>query len=81
MVKKIWKPTETQIAVMNVLAKAEKPLTLEEISKAVGFEVKSGSITVLIKNGFIGHGEDAIKQVVVNRHVKTYTAEKGLPTA
>lgn len=81
MVKKIWKPTKTQIAVMNVLAKAEKPLTLEEISKAVGFEVKSGSITGLIKNGYIGHGEKVAKKVVVTRHVMSYTAEKELPNA
>lgn len=81
MVKKIWKPTETQTAVMNVLAKAEKPLTLEEISKAVGFEVKSGSITALIKKGFIGHGDYYFKEVVVKRKVMTYTAEKELPTA
>ena len=37
MVKKIWKPTETQTAVMNVLAKAEKPRTLVDITRAVGF--------------------------------------------
>lgn len=78
MVNKVWRPTDKQRKVMDILTNADHPLTLEEISKAYGEKVAFGSINVLVKKGYIGHGEDCVKEVVVTREVKTYKVDKPL---
>lgn len=78
MVNKVWTPTDKQRKVMEILNNADHPLTLEEISNAYGEAVASGSINALVKKGYIGHGEDCVKEVVVKRKVKTYKVDKPL---
>lgn len=78
MVNKVWNPTDVQKKVMDVLANAEKPLTLAEISEAVGADVKTGSINALVKKGYIGHGDYVEKIVQAKRKVMTYKLEKSL---
>ena len=48
-----WKPNEKQVAFLGVLKGAEKPLTLREVSKVLGYEVKSGSVSVLKTKGLV----------------------------
>lgn len=78
MVNKVWTPTDKQRKVMEILANADHPLTLDEISKAYGEEVASGSINALVKKGYLGHGEVHFKEVVVKRKVMTYKVDKPL---
>ena len=54
MSKQTWKPNEKQQLFLNVLALADgKALTLAEVSKKVGVEIKSGSINTLIAKGMV----------------------------
>lgn len=78
MVNKVWTPTDKQRKVMDILNNADHPLTLDEISQACGEKIATGSINALVKKGYIGHGEDCVKEVVVNRKVKTYKVDKPL---
>lgn len=51
-----WTPNDKQKAFLEALRKATadgKGLTLREVSKQVGFEVKSGTINALIKKGLV----------------------------
>jgi hypothetical protein len=47
------KMNETRTAIVNVLKDAAAPMTLKEISAAVGFEVKSGTTNAMLKAGII----------------------------
>ena len=49
-----WQPNEKQKLFLGALKKADgKALTLAEISKSVGVEIKSGSINTLIGKGIV----------------------------
>lgn len=48
---KVWTPNDKQKAFLEVLGNADKPMTLAEISKACGMEIKTGSINGLLENG------------------------------
>lgn len=67
-----WKMNEKQTKFMEVLANADKPLTLKEISAIAGFEIATGSINTLLTKGYVIHGEDAEVEVVVKKKVSTY---------
>lgn len=47
-----WQPNEKQKAFLGALADG-KALTLAEVSKSVGMEIKSGSINTLIAKGMV----------------------------
>lgn len=49
-----WQPNETQKLFLGALKDADgKGLTLAEVSKLVGREIKSGSINTLISKGLV----------------------------
>ena len=48
-----WQPNEKQKAFLNALKEADGGLTLAEVSKSVGMEIKSGSINTLIAKGMV----------------------------
>lgn len=47
------KMNETRTAIVNVLKDAAAPMTLKEISAAVGFDVKSGTTNAMVKANII----------------------------
>lgn len=58
-----WTPNEKAKTILACLAKAEKPMTLAEISKEVGFEVKTGTTNTLVSKGLMICHKDAIEKV------------------
>lgn len=48
---KVWTPNEKQKAFLEILANADAPMTLAEISAKAGMEIKTGSINGLLENG------------------------------
>lgn len=75
-----WTPNDKQKAFLEALSKTAdgKGLTLREVSKQVGFEVKSGTINALIKKGLV-QTEDievACEIVTVDTHEVIGTCKK-----
>lgn len=48
---KVWTPNEKQKAFLDILANADAPMTLAEISAKAGMEIKTGSINGLLESG------------------------------
>lgn len=48
---KVWTPNEKQKAFLDILANADAPMTLAEISAKAGMEIRTGSINGLLENG------------------------------
>lgn len=48
---KVWTPNEKQKAFLDILANADKPMTLAEINEKAGMEIKTGSIVGLLESG------------------------------
>ena len=72
--QKIWKPSPKQEAIVKALSEANRPLTLDEISEAVGEKLTSGTISVLVKKGLIkNQGKLAEKTVTIVKKVSVYT--------
>lgn len=67
------KMNPTREKVLEVLKKAEKPLTLAEISERAGIEVKSGSTNALITAGLIKIDGEVKVPVVRYEPRKIYT--------
>lgn len=79
MSTKSTKLNEKQVAIVKALGEATTELTLAEISKVVGFEVKSGTTNSLVKSKVIEIvGEKTITCAVCgHKHtVKTYKIVK-----
>lgn len=64
MAKTEWKPNEKQVLFMETLKGSKEPMTLAEISKVAGQEIKSGSINCLISKGLVKTTE---KEVVITK--------------
>ena len=64
MAKTEWKPNEKQVLFMETLKGSKEPMTLAEISKVAGVEIKSGSINCLISKGLVKTTE---KEVVITK--------------
>lgn len=69
---KTWQANDKQKKVMEILANADHPLTLNEISAIYGENIATGSINTLLTKGLMVHGEDAEVEVVVKKKVATY---------
>lgn len=63
---------DTRKAVLAVLKGATAPMTLADISAAVGYDVKTGSINALITAGVIGKGDKVSVKRATSRKVNTY---------
>lgn len=48
---KVWTPNEKQKAFLDILANADAPMTLAEISAKAGMDIKTGSINGLLESG------------------------------
>lgn len=83
-----WQPNEKQKLVLGVLEKSEKPLTLAEISKELGQEIKTGTTNTLITKHLIsGEVVDIACNIVavetgevvghMTKHVNAYSLVKG----
>lgn len=66
------KMNDTRKAVLDVLANAEAPMTLAEISAAAGMDVKTGSINALVTAGVINKAGTKSMPKVVKAKVGTY---------
>lgn len=64
MAKTEWKPNKKQVLFMETLKGSKEPMTLAEISKVAGQEIKSGSINCLISKGLVKTTE---KEVVITK--------------
>ena len=67
------KMNPTREKVLEVLKKAEKPLTLAEISERAGIEVKSGSTNPLVAAGVIKIAGEVRVPVIRKEPRKVYT--------
>ena len=64
MAKTEWKPNEKQVLFMETLKGSKEPMTLAEVSKVAGVDIKSGSINCLISKGLVKTTE---KEVVITK--------------